>query len=55
MVGYFTQCLVGPLMTIALALLYYDERVRKEAFDLELMMAAIDRQREAEPMTAAGE
>jgi len=55
MVGYFTQCLVGPLMTIALALLYYDERVRKEAFDLELMMAAIDRQHEVEPITAAGE
>jgi hypothetical protein len=40
--SFFTQCLVGPLMTIGFALLYYDERVRKEAFDLELMMAAID-------------
>jgi hypothetical protein len=40
--SFFTQCLVGPLMTIGFALLYYDERVRKEAFDLELMMSAID-------------
>ncbi|HEY3382346.1 MAG TPA: hypothetical protein VGK32_11295 [Vicinamibacterales bacterium] len=40
--SFLTQCLVGPLMTIAFSLLYYDERVRKEAFDLELMMSAID-------------
>ncbi len=39
---FFTQSLVGPLLTIALSLAYYDERVRKEAFDLQLMMAAID-------------
>jgi hypothetical protein len=31
----------GPIATIAMALLYYDERVRKEAFDLQLMMEAI--------------
>jgi hypothetical protein len=38
-VGTFvTQCLVGPLQTIALALVYYDARVRKEAFDLEHML-----------------
>jgi len=41
---YLTQCLVTPLMTIGLSLLYYDQRVRKEAFDLELMMASIDGQ-----------
>jgi len=34
--------LVGPLATIAFSLVYYDERVRKEAFDLQLMMATID-------------
>ena len=32
---------VGPVMTVAFALLYYDQRVRKEAFDLEHMMAAL--------------
>ncbi len=31
--------LVGPLLTIALTLQYYDSRVRKEAFDMEFMMA----------------
>lgn len=39
---FISQCLVAPLATIALALVYYDERVRKEAFDLELMMATLD-------------
>ena len=39
---FLTQCLVGPLMTIAIALVYYDVRVRKEAFDLQLMMTALD-------------
>jgi hypothetical protein len=33
---------VGPLATIAFSLVYYDERVRKEAFDLQLMMTTID-------------
>lgn len=43
-VGQFiTQCLVAPLLTIAMALVYYDERVRKEAFDLEHMMSELDR------------
>jgi hypothetical protein len=31
--------LTGPLLSIALALVYYDVRIRKEAFDLELMLA----------------
>jgi len=39
---FLTQCLVGPLLTIALSLVYYDQRVRKEAFDLQLMMSTID-------------
>jgi hypothetical protein len=39
---FLEQCLVGPLATIAFALVYYDERVRKEAFDLQLMMSTID-------------
>lgn len=33
--------LVAPVSAIAFALLYYDLRVRKEAFDLQLMMQAI--------------
>jgi hypothetical protein len=42
-VGTFvSQSLVGPLMTIGLSLLYYDQRVRKEGFDLQHMMATLD-------------
>jgi hypothetical protein len=29
---------VTPILTIASAILYYDLRVRKEAFDIQLMM-----------------
>lgn len=39
---FVSECLVGPLATIAFSLLYYDERVRKEAFDLQLMMTTLD-------------
>ncbi len=38
-VGNFAaEVLVTPVFTIATALLYYDLRVRKEAFDLQMMM-----------------
>ncbi len=38
-VGAFVgEVLVGPFLTIATAVFYYDLRVRKEAFDLQLMM-----------------
>lgn len=40
---YIAQCLAGPLATIAFSLLYYDQRVRKEAFDLQHMMETLDR------------
>lgn len=39
--GFVSTCLVGPLVTIALTLIYYDQRVRKEGFDLELMMTQL--------------
>ena len=39
---FASECLVGPLATIAFSLVYYDERVRKEAFDLQLMMTTLD-------------
>jgi len=42
--GFVTQCIAGPLLTIALSLFYYDERVRKEAFDLEHLLNQIDAQ-----------
>ena len=37
--AFLSTALVGPLLTIALTLVYYDQRVRKEGFDLQLMMA----------------
>jgi hypothetical protein len=40
--GFVTQSLIGPLLTIALSLEYYDQRVRKEAFDLVHMMSLLD-------------
>jgi hypothetical protein len=39
---FVSQSVFGPIMTIALALVYYDERVRKEGFDLEHMMKQLD-------------
>jgi hypothetical protein len=40
--GFISGSITGPLATIGLSLLYYDERVRKEAFDLQLMMSSLD-------------
>lgn len=40
--SFIASLLTGPLATIGIALVYYDERVRKEAFDLHLMMSSLD-------------
>jgi len=48
---FVSTSLVGPLMTIALTLLYFDNRVRKEGFDLQLMMATLQ-PAQAVPATA---
>jgi hypothetical protein len=45
--------LAGPITTIALTLVYYDQRVRKEAFDLQLMMDAMGQSAPAAPTAAA--
>lgn len=39
--GFVSTSLVGGLATIALTLIYYDQRVRKEGFDLQLMMSTM--------------
>jgi len=44
----------GPISTIAMALVYYDERVRKEAFDLQIMMEAISQDPELAGGPVAG-
>ena len=41
---FISQCLCGPLASIAYALVYYDERVRREAFDIHFMMSRLDAQ-----------
>jgi len=51
---FVSECLVGPLGTIAFCLIYYDERVRKEAFDLDLMMATLDTPAIPAPAVQAG-
>ena len=40
--GAIGSALTGPVSMIAIVLLYYDSRVRKEAFDLQFMMASLD-------------
>lgn len=39
--GAISAILASPLLMIMLALIYYDVRIRKEAFDLETMMNAL--------------
>jgi hypothetical protein len=36
--SFIATVLVGPFLTIAAAVFYFDLRVRKEAFDLQVMM-----------------
>jgi membrane-anchored glycerophosphoryl diester phosphodiesterase (GDPDase) len=42
--GAVGHAITGPLLMIGLVLLYYDIRVRKEGFDLQVMMSALDAQ-----------
>ena len=37
------SALTGPISMIAIVLLYYDSRIRKEAFDLQFMLSSLDR------------
>jgi hypothetical protein len=39
---FISTSLVGALGTIALSLVYYDQRVRKEGFDLQFMIATLE-------------
>ena len=38
---FVTSMLIAPILTVPLVLIYYDQRIRKEAFDLQLMMEAL--------------
>jgi hypothetical protein len=48
LVGFISGTLVTPIGLIGFTLAYYDARVRKEAFDLHLLM-----QQEQQAVTAA--
>ncbi len=50
--GFASSSLVGGLATIALTLIYYDQRVRKEGFDLQLMMSTMQPALEPPPLSA---
>jgi hypothetical protein len=39
LVGFLCSSLIGPVASIGLCLFYIDERVRKEAFDIEFLMS----------------
>lgn len=62
LIGTFTgtvgSAITGPLMIVALALLYYDIRIRKEGLDVEMMVAALETPPTApatvRPVNAAG-
>jgi hypothetical protein len=47
--GSIGSALTGPISMIAIVLLYYDSRIRKEAFDLQFMLSSLDN-----PAPAAG-
>lgn len=38
LIGFIAHMLLSPIFTIGLALAYFDQRVRKEAFDLQVLM-----------------
>ena len=39
-VSFLTTCFIGPMYATGLTLFYYDQRIRKEGFDIEWMMQA---------------
>jgi hypothetical protein len=51
--GFVAGVIANPIATIAIALIYYDQRVRKEAFDLQLMMEAVGQQSQMQAAAAA--
>jgi hypothetical protein len=52
--NFISASLVGSLATIALTLVYYDLRVRKEGFDLQLMMSRLQPNSQAAAAGTAG-
>ena len=51
--NFLSGAIAGPVTTIALVLVYYDQRVRKEAFDLQHMMETMGQPSPVQAATAA--
>ncbi len=51
--GFVASTLSFPISNIAYSLFYYDQRIRKEAFDLQLMMEAVGQAPPAQGAAAA--
>ncbi|HKR96296.1 MAG TPA: hypothetical protein VJW55_13070, partial [Candidatus Angelobacter sp.] len=51
--SFIAGVLATPISVTAIAIIYYDQRVRKEAFDLQLMMEAVGEQQPQPIITAA--
>jgi hypothetical protein len=51
--AFVSQVMVGPIGTIALSLMYYNLRVRKEAFDIQHLMASMTTNPEPNAPSAA--
>jgi hypothetical protein len=39
-IGFFTNTFLGPIWAAGITLFYYDQRIRKEGYDIEWMMQA---------------
>jgi hypothetical protein len=51
--AFISQVLVGPIGTIAFSLMYYNLRVRKEAFDIQHLMLSMSANPEPNAPSAA--
>jgi hypothetical protein len=51
--GFIASTLSFPISNIAYSLFYYDQRIRKEAFDLQLMMEAVGQTPQGQSAAAA--
>jgi hypothetical protein len=52
--GFFINALIGPIYATGLTLFYYDQRIRKEGYDIEWMMQAAGLSRQLETPASAG-
>jgi hypothetical protein len=51
--SFISSCLVIPVSTISTSLIYYDQRVRKEGFDLQILMSSLESHNNADAAPTA--